>query len=62
MIILHITLPHFFLQGVHAVPIVCGEGAVIRPVPRVVQRVAGIPFVSINFQFVILSLGVDLEV
>lgn len=43
------------------VPVVRREGAVVGTVPGVVQRVAGVTFVAVDFQFVVVLLGMDLE-
>lgn len=41
--------------------VVRGERAEVGPVPRIVEGIAGISGVSANFQFILLSLRVELE-
>lgn len=43
-------------------PVVRGKRAIVRSVPRIVQGISSVSFVSVYFQFVIFSLRIDFEV
>jgi hypothetical protein len=44
------------------VPVVGRERTVVAAIPGVVQRITGVSFVAVDFQFVVFCFRVDLEV